>query len=109
MPGREPRKAHPVHPNDVVCDTCTERSAWMDTEAATWERARILGWKLYRGLSLGGTELVRRICPTCWSNGSPAPKVKARDPLVGQMDLPGLITPVPVEKKKGTKSKRQMS
>lgn len=109
MPGQEKRPSHPRHPNDVVCQTCTDRAPWMDTEVATWERARILGWKLYRGLSLADTELVRRICPACWASGSPAPKVKARDPLPGQMDLPGLITPIPVEKSKAKKSNRQMS
>jgi hypothetical protein len=99
-------QVHPEHPDDVVCDTCTERSPWMDSVAATLDRARFKGWRVFDGFGLTGKPIKVACCPACFRTGAPA-RPLATAVMEDQMELPGLITPVPVAKSK--RNKRQMS
>lgn len=98
--------AHPEHPGDLVCDTCPNRSVWMDSERATLDRARFLGWRVFDGPGMTGKALKVACCPQCFATG--APKRPASTAVMeNQLELPGLITPVPVAKAR--RNKRQMS
>jgi hypothetical protein len=106
-----PKKKHQVfkeHPKDLVCDTCPERSPWMDTEGATVDRAVFKGWRVFKGPGLTGKPLNVACCPGCFRTGAPA-RPSSAAVMEGQEDLLGLITPVPVPKKTARSGKRQMS
>lgn len=105
-----PKKKHQVHPEDprdLVCDTCPQRSPWMDTVQATVDRAVFRGWRVFDGPSLTGKPLKVACCPECLRTGAPA-RATGTPVLKGQLDLPGLVTPVPVAKAKRS-NRRQMS
>lgn len=78
----------------------------MDTAEATRERARVAHWHLYQGPSMTGKTLDLVLCPACFKAGGDR-RPTGTPVLEGQLDLPGLITPVPVAKSK--KRKREMS
>lgn len=78
--------AFPIHPNDLICDTCPARVPWMDTEAATVERGRARGWHIYRGPSVAGTMISKTHCETCINRGRPQ-RPDRNTVLPDQLDL----------------------
>lgn len=107
MVPKKKHQVHPVHANDLVCGTCPARSPWMDSVATTVDRARVAGWRVFDGKSVTGKAIRVVCCPACLKTGAPA-RPTGTPVLPDQMELPGLITPVPVPRKR-TNSKRQMS
>lgn len=106
MPAAKKHQVHPIDPRDLVCDTCPARYPWAGTLMATLARARVARWHVYDGPSVAGTPMKRTFCPKCFSTGTPQ-RPNVNHVIEGQLDLPGLFTPVPVEKSK--RNKRQMS
>lgn len=77
-------------PTGIRCDnypTCKSKVHWHGSYDATYAVARIRGWHIFEGLTLGGSELKAVLCNNCvGTNRSqlpPAPKV-----LPGQLELP---------------------
>lgn len=99
-------RLHPDHPDDLVCDTCPVRYPYAATPEETRDAARFRGWRVYVGAGMTGKPLNVVCCPACFKTGAP-PRPNATVVLEGQLDLPGMITPVQVEKYK--KSNRQTS
>jgi hypothetical protein len=106
MAPKKKYQLHPVHPKDLVCGTCPARSPWMSSEATTVDRARFQGWRVFDGPSMTGKDLKVVCCPACFKAGTAA-RPTGTPVLEDQLELPGLITPVPVPKKRS--GKRQMS
>jgi hypothetical protein len=104
MPVPKKHQVHPEHPGDLVCDTCPNRSVWMDTVEATLDRARFLGWRVFDGPGMTGKPLKVACCPECFRTGAPA-RPASTAVMENQLELPGLIMPVP----KSKRNKRQMS
>lgn len=84
----------PADPNDLLCDTCTNRHPFRGSQVKTDEAARVKGWHIYRGwaFQLAHEETVRTfitriLCPACVGTNRtrlPAPPV-----LDGQSDILG--------------------
>jgi hypothetical protein len=106
MPPRKKHQVHPIDPRDLVCDTCPNRCPYGASPAATEEMARVRGWRVFDGPSLTDKPLKVACCPECFRTGTPA-RPTGVPVLEGQLDLPGLITPIPVQRSKT--NKRQMS
>lgn len=66
----------PADPDDLFCDTCTDRYPSKGTPLRTSEMARVSGWRVWQGVIL---------CPDC--TGTPRSKVPIPKVLPGQVDL----------------------
>lgn len=71
--------------HEVRCDRCSvvfiERGTLKDTE----ERARIRGWVVWRGTTMGGEEVTVRLCPKCRDDRSRGSRIeRMRQPEGGQ-------------------------
>lgn len=69
---------------DVTCQqpNCPARTLALSTQAATDERARAGGWRIWDGAMLGGTKQRRAICP------EHARVPRPRKPVVQEYDEP---------------------
>lgn len=105
MAERKKHQVFPEHPNDLVCDTCPERCPWSDSVEATIDRARFRGWRVFDGYGMTGKPLKVACCPGCFKSGAPA-RPNAAAVLPDQMELPGLITPLPLAKKARENNRR---
>lgn len=99
MVPKKKHQVHPIDPRDLVCDTCPKRYPYADTPAGTRERARVAGWRVFRGPSLTGKELDKVTCPACFKAGGEK-RPSGTVVLADQEELLGLLTPFPVEKKR---------
>ena len=106
MPAAKKHQVYPIDPRDLVCDTCPKRYPWADSALETTSRARVAGWHVYDGPSVAGTPMKKCFCPSCFKTGAPQ-RPNVNHVLPGQLDLPGLFTPVQVPKSR--RNNREMS
>lgn len=74
----------PSPPQDVTCQRsdCPNRVLARSTQAATDERARVSGWRVWDGPTVGGVVQRLAVCPDC--SRIPRP----RRPIVQDYDTP---------------------
>lgn len=71
----------------IQCQSCpevfTERGSLKDTE----ERARIRGWVVWRGTTMGGEATAVQLCPRCRDNKSRGSRAERLAPPEGSQPL----------------------
>lgn len=79
-----------MNPGHIACDnyeTCGSVAQWRGSTQATYQSARVKGWHIFQGSTMGGAQLTAVICDKCIGTNrsrlEPAPKV-----LPGQLELP---------------------
>lgn len=99
-------------PDDLFCDTCSNRYASRGSTERTIESARVAGWHVYTGPSRVPLRdyVIKPLCPDCV--GTPRTQAVRVEVMPGQTDmlteLNFTITPV-VKGKRGKGKGREMS
>jgi hypothetical protein len=72
-----------AEPGDLVCQKCRAIYQWRGTRAKTEAAARFRQWRVFEGITLGGSELKVVLCPDC-SGVEKKARHRRYEPIDGQ-------------------------